>query len=77
MRNCTITVAPNMSDETFRYLCEKAERKFGTDISFQRVTDETVLGGFILELDGTVYDLSLQTQLETLKTKMVYEEAQG
>ena len=66
-----------MSDETFQYLCERTKQKFGADVGFRRVTDETVLGGFILELDGTVYDLSLQTQLETLKTKMVYEEAQG
>ena len=66
-----------MSDETFRYLCERTKQKFGADVCFRRVTDGSVLGGFILELDGTVYDLSLSTQLETMKTRMVYEEAQG
>ncbi len=76
MRNCLITAAANMTEETYALLCEKAKGRFGEDLSFRRVTDDTLLGGFILELDGTVYDLSLRTQLETLKQKMVYEEAQ-
>ena len=76
MRTCVITAASNMTDGTYGVLCEKARKKFGEDIVFQRITDDGVIGGFVMELDGTVYDLSVRTQLELMKQKMVYEEGQ-
>ena len=76
MRNCVITAASNMSDDTYEYLCAKARAKFGEDIAFTRITDDTVIGGFCMELDGTVYDLTIRTQLDRLKKSMVYEEEQ-
>ena len=74
MRNCKITVSSGMTDETYAMLCEKARRRFGADLSFTRTNDESVIAGFILELDGTVYDVSVGTQLEILKKKMTYGE---
>ena len=76
MKKCVITAASNLTDETYAMLCEKIKGRFGGDITFCRVTDDGVIGGFIMELDGTVYDLSIGTQLERLKEKMVYGEAQ-
>ena len=66
MRNCTVTAASNMSGETYEYLCEKVRQKFGDDIEFTRVTDEAVIGGFILDLNGHIFDLSLATQLKAM-----------
>ena len=66
MRNCTVTAASNMSGETYEYLCEKVRRKFGDDIEFTRVTDEAVIGGFILDLNGHIFDLTLATQLKAM-----------
>jgi F0F1-type ATP synthase delta subunit len=74
MKTCVITAASNMTDATFGVLCEKARAKFGYEIQFQRITDDSVIGGFIMELDGTVYDLSIKTQLDLMKQKMVYDE---
>ena len=74
MRNCKITVSSGMTAETYAMLCEKARRRFGADLSFTRVDDNSVIAGFILELDGTVYDVSVGTQLEILKKKMTYGE---
>ena len=66
MRKCTVTAASNMSGETYEYLCEKVRRKFGDDIEFTRKTDESVIGGFILDLNGHIFDLSLATQLKAM-----------
>ena len=63
-----------MTDATYALLCEKARRRFGADLAFTRITDDSVLAGFILELDGTVWDASVGTQLELLKKQMIYEE---
>ena len=76
MRTCVITAASNMTDETYGVLCEKARRKFGEDIEFRRITDDSVIGGFVMELDGTVYDLTVRTQLDLMKQRMIYEEGQ-
>ena len=66
MRKCTVTAASNMSGKTYEYLCEKVRRKFGDDIEFTRKTDESVIGGFILDLNGHIFDLSLATQLKAM-----------
>lgn len=66
MRNCTVTAASNMSGETYEYLCEKVRQKFGDDIEFTRVTDESVIGGFMLDLNGHIFDLTLATQLKAI-----------
>lgn len=70
MKKCIITAAENMSDGTYAYLCEKILKKFGRDIEFTRVTDNAVLGGFIMELDGIVWDLSIATQLGIIKEQL-------
>lgn len=73
MKKCIVTVAENMSDSTYAYLCEKITKKFGTDIDFTKKTDNAVLGGFIMELDGTVWDLSIATQLGIIKEQLKEE----
>lgn len=66
MKNCIVTVASNMSGETYGQLCEKAEKKFG-ELSFTKKVDDEIIGGFILDIDGMIYDLSLSTQLAEMK----------
>ncbi len=67
MREAIIKTAGNMSDETYGMLCNGITDKFGSNISFERVFDETLIGGFVLKLDGVVYDYSIRTQLKNLK----------
>ena len=67
MRPCVITVAPSMGDGTFDYLVERVRAHFGADVRVTRVNDEGVIGGFYMELDGTVYDMTIRTQLEKLR----------
>lgn len=56
-----------MSEETYMLLCEGILKKYGRNIEFIKTVDDSVLGGFILKLDGVVYDGSLKSQLEALK----------
>ena len=66
MRKCTVTVASNMSGETYEYLCEKIRRKAGDDIAFHRLEDDAIVGGFVLDLNGHIFALSLATQLKAM-----------
>ncbi len=69
MKNCVITAPSRMTDETYALLCRAAEQKFGA-AAFTRVTDDGLIGGFILEIDGTVYDLSVRAQLALLRERL-------
>ena len=67
MRKSTIIVADNITIPTFRYLCDELKKKLGKDIDFEYKIDNSIIGGFIINLDGKVYDNSVKTQLERLK----------
>ena len=67
MKKAKVTVASNMSADTYALLCEKTRARFGDDIEFKRLVDDDIIGGFILDIDGMIYDLSLRTEFEKLK----------
>ena len=67
MRSCVVTVAPDMGDKTFGYLVTRIKAHFGEDVNVLRVNDADVIGGFYMELDGTVYDMTIRTQLNKLR----------
>ena len=49
MNRCRVTVASNMSEETYRYICDSFVKKFG-ETEFTKLVDDSILGGFILGL---------------------------
>ena len=67
MKRAKITVASNMSDKTYIMLCEKTRERFGDDIEFTRIVDNDIIGGFILDIDGMIFDLSVRTTFDELK----------
>jgi F0F1-type ATP synthase delta subunit len=66
MKTAKILCAPNVSDDAFRYLCDKLTARFG-EVTFERETRDDLVGGFTVLLDGNVYDMSLRTQLDALR----------
>lgn len=63
MKHCVITVRPETTKETFEYICTKARARFGANIGFSRVDDPSIIGGFILQMDAGVYDMSYSALL--------------
>lgn len=70
MRKAIIKITDNFSDETYNMLCDGIKEKFGSDIEFEKVYDDTLVGGFVLKLDGVVYDNTIRTKLKQLKKHM-------
>ena len=66
MKQATILCAPNVSDAAYDYICKKLTEKFG-ETACTRQTDASLLGGFVVLLDGKIYDMSLRTQLTALR----------
>ena len=71
MKKATLTVAKSMSDETYSLLENGIKKKFGEDIAVTRLTDETLIGGFILCIDGVIYDNSVSSQLDRIKKELI------
>jgi F-type H+-transporting ATPase subunit delta len=67
MRKIIITVAKNMTDETYLQICDGLGHKFNEKFEFIRETDDSVIGGFIVNINGKVYDRSIGSQLQKLK----------
>lgn len=64
-----ITVADELSDATYELIKEKLEK---SGIAFSKVEltiqkDPAIIGGFILEMGGQIYDASVTHQLHELK----------
>lgn len=67
MRKLIITAAGNMTAETYLHICDGLEHKFNEKFEFIRVPDDSVIGGFIVNINGEVFDRSIGSQLEQMK----------
>lgn len=69
MKTAIITVASNMSDKTYEQICRGFAEKLG-EVAFERVTDDKIIGGFIADIDGEVFDLSIASQIEKMQKQI-------
>ncbi len=69
MKTATITVASNMSDKTYKRICDGFTEKLG-ELTFEKVTDDRIIGGFIADIDGEVFDLSIASQIEKMQKQI-------
>ena len=69
MQTVIITTAGNMSEETYAFLCDGFRRRLG-EVSFVHKTDPTLIGGFIANIGGQIYDMSLSAQLSKMKSSI-------
>lgn len=71
MKTVIITAVENMSDETYNRICSGFKEKLGEDAEFKRITDNGIIGGFIAEVDGEIYDLSISSQLKKMQKEII------
>ncbi len=67
MKTVTITHAGNLSGDTLAYIRREITEKYGADCTFYEETDPALVGGFLLNIDGKVFDVSLKTRLEQMR----------
>lgn len=65
--NIIITVPLNSPDSFYESICAGFIKKYGNDIKFTKVQKDDIIGGFIAEVDKTVYDTSVKTKLYEIK----------
>lgn len=65
-----ITTSDTCAQDTYLSICERLVGIFGALVFDHRV-DAGVLGGFVLELNGTVYDCTVKAQLEQMRRHLI------
>ena len=71
MRKSTIIVADNITIPTFRYLCDELKKKLGKDIDFEYKIDNSIIGGFIINVDSIRMDASISNEIEQLRLNLL------
>lgn len=67
----SITAAFEMAETEVSAICARLKDKLGQDIEAEVMIDPELIGGFKVRVADSVYDLSIKTQLETLKQSIV------
>lgn len=70
MKKIIVTVCDNMSDETYKLLVDGIKTRFGEDSVITKQVDNSLIGGFVLNVDGVVFDSSVSSQLLEIKKEM-------
>ena len=63
----SVTTARPLTDGQRRQLIEKLRRMTGRQIQLKEMTDPSVLGGVLLELDGRRYDNTIRHRLSDIR----------
>lgn len=71
--NVVVTSAVNFSEEQVLKLKTKIEEITGKKASLSFNIDESVIGGFLVKIDDTIFDASVKRQLEILRHKFLTE----
>jgi len=70
MKKAVITVSESMSEKSYKALEQGVRDRFEDELSITKQVDPTLIGGFILTVDGVIYDNSIRTQLEQIKKEL-------
>lgn len=66
----TVTTAVPITSEQAERLIGQLSAYAGKAVRLETITDEQIQGGFIVQLDDTVFDASVKTQLQRLKRQL-------
>jgi F-type H+-transporting ATPase subunit delta len=66
----TITSAVPLTDAQRQALVASFEKKLGRTVLAETQVDPQLLGGVLVDVEGTIYDGSVRTQLQTLATRI-------
>jgi F-type H+-transporting ATPase subunit delta len=69
---CLLISSHQVESEQAEDIKKRIEEMTGKKVIFSFQIDESLLGGFIVKIKDTVIDLSVKTQLESMRTRLAY-----
>lgn len=67
MKKSKLTLPAGADRETADYIISSFEELFGRSLDFEIKTDRSLLGGFIAEIDGCIFDSSVSSKLAEVR----------
>lgn len=61
-----ITALP-IDEETEEFICKEFSKALGDTVVLKKSIDESIIGGFVVNIDGRVYDGSVLASIDALK----------
>ena len=71
--NVELTTAYELSDEEAGQIVKQIEQASGRKVEATRSVDPGLIGGFIAEVGGTIYDGSIRQQLQTFRNSLTQD----
>lgn len=71
----SVTSAVDLTDDMKRNLLGSMENKIRSKVVANYKIDQKIIGGFIAQIEDTVYDASVKHQLELLRKKLLEDSA--
>ena len=68
--SCLLISSQPMDPEQVDAIKKRIEEMTGKNVIFRFLTDESIIGGFIVKIKDTVIDLSINTQLNKMRTRL-------
>ena len=65
-----LTTTEHMSNETYAFICNGFQRHFG-EAEFTHIIDNAIIGGFIADVSGQIYDVSIASQLAKMHKEIL------
>ena len=70
MRRVIVTVTGGVSQELYDRICQGLSSLAEEEMTFERRNDDAVIGGFVADMGGEIYDASIATQLQKMHKTM-------
>lgn len=67
MKKSKLWLSSGTDRETAEYIVRSFEELFGRELDFDIQLDPSLLGGFVAEIDGCVFDSSVSSKMEEIK----------
>ena len=66
-----VTTARRLDDDLLRTICSRLKSRLGKDIHPELAVDPSLISGFQIQVEDTIYDFSIKTQLQRFKQRVL------
>jgi len=73
IKKVTVQTAHSFSRTNISAVTKIVKELYKTDIEFEEIVDEDLIGGFILRIDDLQFDASIQQQIKNIKKEMLLQ----
>lgn len=65
-----LLIAKPYNEATIKAIRDGFSRQYGTELDFEIIEDDKIIGGFIAIIDGKVYDTSFSSRLYEISRQL-------